>query len=313
MKRIVFRLLACLTGLAIYLGIFHLQMATALLGKAVGQDQPCPWGALIRFPNHVEHFWQLQLQHRTQVKLIREDKEWGISLYQTPTRQFWVRPDGKYLNGAELLAYVIAEQEWVSDKSKQFNVRPGDIVMDVGAHVGTFGDDALRRGASKVIMVEPDPVNVECIRRNYQKEIAEGKVILIPEGAWSEESTLDFGIGVGNSGSGSLVLQESSSKRIQVPVRTIDSMLARVGVDRVDFLKMDIEGAERNALQGAAKLLARSKPRLFLDAYHRHDDDVVLPKVIRAANPSYQTDCPVCSPSRFEDDNRIVPYAIFFY
>src|SRR5207248_1330379 len=77
-------------------------------------------------------------------------------------------------------------------------VRPGDIVVDVGAHIGTFGDDALRRGASRVIMVEPDPLNLECIRRNFRDEIAAGRVVVIPEGAWSKTDSLNFEIGVAN-------------------------------------------------------------------------------------------------------------------
>ena len=54
-------------------------------------------------------------------------------------------------------------------------------------------------------------------------------------------------------------------------------MLRAVGVAKVDFIKMDIEGAERDALKGAAQTLKTYKPRLMLDMYHRPDDAVVLP------------------------------------
>jgi FkbM family methyltransferase len=311
--RILFRLTACMVGLCLYLALFQRQFGFALASKAAGQDQPCPWATLIRFPKHVMDFEKLQIEARNHVRQTGFDPAWGIGEYATPTRKFWVKTEGKNQNGRDLLAYVIAEQQWVSSKAQSYGVKPGEVVMDVGAHVGTFGDDALRSGAARVIMVEPDPVNVECIRRNFPTEIADGRVVLIPEGAWSEEGSLDFAIGVANSGSGSLVLKEEGSRKIQVPVRRIDGMLARAGIDRVDFLKMDIEGAERSALQGATGLLKKWKPRLFVDAYHLPDDDVVLPRVIRSANAGYRMVCPVCSPSRLDNDSRIVPYAIFFY
>jgi Methyltransferase FkbM domain len=57
----------------------------------------------------------------------------------------------------------------------------------------------------------------------------------------------------------------------------------------VDFIKMDIEGAERHALAGASRLLATYKPRLAICIYHGPDDPEVVPRVIRAANGTYET------------------------
>jgi len=57
----------------------------------------------------------------------------------------------------------------------------------------------------------------------------------------------------------------------------------------VDFIKMDIEGAERHALKGARRLLARDKPRLAICIYHAADDPDVVPRVVLEANGEYQT------------------------
>jgi FkbM family methyltransferase len=161
-------------------------------------------------------------------------------------------------------------------------------------------------------MVEIDPVNAECIRRNFTKEIEDGRAVLIAEGAWSEESTMDFVTGVSNSGTGSLVLGEEGGSHIQVPVRRIDDMLKQRGIDRIDFVKMDIEGAEREALKGARGTIRSNRPRLMLDAYHRTDDDVVLPALLKQMRPDYQSYCAVCDPSR-HNDGRLGPYALYFY
>lgn len=247
------------------------------------------------------------------MRVEKVDDTLGIELIHTPTRSFWVKKDGTAMDGRALIGYVIAEQQWIAESAKDYNVRAGDVVVDVGAHVGTFGDDALQRGAAKVIMVEPDPLNVECIRRNFASEIAAGRVVVVAEGAWSTTDSLRFSIGVANSGTGSLVIPEIDHREIEVPVRPLDDMLQSAGISRVDFIKMDIEGAEREALKGAAKTLARWQPRLMLDMYHRSDDAAVLPRVIREANPRYRSYCAICATARQDSEHRIVPYATFFY
>jgi hypothetical protein len=74
---------------------------------------------------------------------------------------------------------------------------------------------------------------------------------------------------------------------------------------------MDIEGAERPALRGAAQTLKRSKPRLMLDTYHLEDDQVVLPKLINASNKSYQE---TCGPCEVSDKTRLlVPHVTYFF
>jgi FkbM family methyltransferase len=310
--RILKTSIAVLVGLMIYAAVFQRQLAVAMVSKATGGNQPCPWPQLARYPWAAARFAELQQEAESQLKVEREDSELGIQLIHTTGRSFWIKKAGEQMNGESTLAYILAEQTWISEASPKDVVRPGDVVIDVGAHIGTFDDDALRRGASKCILIEPDPVNVECIRRNFPREIAEGKIVIVPEGAWSSRSTLEFSEGVGNSGTGSFVLHEQGARMISVPVRPLDEMLSELGLGRINYIKMDIEGAEREALKGAAGTLLRWKPVLMLDSYHRSDDDVVLPRVIHEANAAYQPSCALCSPDRLGSQERLVPYAVFY-
>lgn len=312
----VFRMaLAGVIGLSLFFVLFNRQYAVAMARKAVGGAEPCPWNKLVSFPWDDEKFAEIRKRSAAGLKVVAEDAALGIEQVQTPGRAFWVRKTGGDMTGTKLIGWVLAEQEWLAAMAPDQVVRKGDVVMDVGAHIGTFGDEALRRGASKVIMVEPDPTNLECIRRNYREEIASGRVLVIPEGAWSSEKTLEFNRGVANSGTGSLVVGEQGGETIKIPVRTIDSMLKTVGIEKVDFIKMDIEGAEREALQGAAETLRKSQPRLLLDMYHLIDDAVVLPPLIQRLNPAYRAECAACtvsSQSRHGAGSAIIPYAIFY-
>jgi FkbM family methyltransferase len=304
--------IALTIGLLAYAAVFQRPVALAMVGKAVGGNQPCPWSRLVRYPWESENFAGLQRKAARELAVEKEDPQWGIQLIGAPGRAFWIKKQGQELDGMALLAYILAEQTWAAQNDPQHRVKPGDVVVDVGAHIGTFDDDALRRGASKCILVEPDPVNVECIRRNFPREIAAGKIVVVPEGAWSSRSTLEFTMGVANSGTGSFVLHETGAKSISVPVRPLDEILRDLGIAHVDYIKMDIEGAEREALKGAARTLRHSKPVLMIDSYHRSDDDVVLPRVIHEANPAYQATCAACSPDRLGSQQRLVPYIVFY-
>lgn len=307
--------LAGIIGLLLYATVMQRPLLFAMAGKAVGGDQPCPWNLLAKFPWALARFAELQNNAASSLKIEREDAPLGLELIRAEGRRaFWIKKAGEDRDGFQTLAYILAEQDWIAEADAAHSVKKGDVVVDVGAHIGSFDDDALRRGASKCILIEPDPVNVEAIRRNFKQEIEQGRIIVVPEGAWSSRSTLEFTTGVGNSGTGSFLLHEVGGQKVMIAVRPIDEMLAELGITHVDFMKFDIEGAEREALKGAAQTLKRSKPVLMLDSYHRNDDSEVLPAVIANANSAYRSTCARCSPERGDTGStRIIPYAIFFY
>jgi FkbM family methyltransferase len=198
-------------------------------------------------------------------------KEAGLVLIDSSLGSFWLREAGTGMNGLQLLEYLIGSHETTAAEARDLGVRPGDTVVDCGAHVGVFVRMSLRKGAARVIAIEPDPVNLECLRRNFRTEIESGKVVLYPKGVWDKVDRLTFDLSPENSGMNSVAVARGQN-RIQIDVTTLDNIVKELRVDKVDFVKMDIEGAERNALAGAAGLLRAQRPRLMLDSYHRPDD-----------------------------------------
>ncbi|MBM3783295.1 MAG: FkbM family methyltransferase [Acidobacteria bacterium] len=298
-------------GLGVYLAVTPGmgQWALGVGQKAVGQDHACAWAPLLRFPWKMESFQTRKEELKKFVRVIGKDEALGLVQVSSPGRPFWVRAKGHYMDGEELIRLLLSEREWNVESVPAARVRKGDVVVDVGAHIGTFTDFALMNGASKVIMLEPDPANVECLRRNFEKEIAAGTVVLVPEGAWSKEDAIEFSAGVANSGTGSMVNHEGGAKKIRVPVRPIDAMMAHLGISRVDFIKMDIEGAETEALKGAAKIIQASKPRMLLDANHRPDDFTALPKLIAGIKPGYAVAAGECEQNT--ESGRFIPHTMY--
>jgi FkbM family methyltransferase len=303
--------IAITVGLGAYFALFGQSYASAVSMKVSGSAPECPWRRVLAMPCDALRFVEIREAIAKQMSVIDSDPSLDIQLVKTAGRPFWIRKGGNDMGGQTLLAYLIGEQEWIGESDPGATVRKGDWVIDVGAHVGVFTDRSLRLGAEKVFMVEPDPINVECLKRNFSKELASGRVILLAEGAWSKKGSMDLNTGVANSGTGSMMYKEAGSRTVSVPVRPIDDMVAEYKAPRIDFIKMDIEGAERHALKGAAETLRRWRPRIALDSYHLPDDAVVLPQVIFAANPTYQTTCGPCELNT-NHGKRISPHVTFY-
>jgi FkbM family methyltransferase len=230
----------------------------------------------------------------------------GIELIGTPERDFWIRESGSQMPGAHLLSYLIADHKQILRMHSANAVKAGDIVIDCGAHVGVYTHFSLRQGASQVVAIEPDPVNVECLRRNFKNEIAAGRVLVVAKAAWDSNGTMTLYEGVANSGMNSLVTDQGG-RRMTVPVQTIDSIVQEMKLRRVDYIKMDIEGAERNALKGSTATLRLWRPRLMLDSYHRPDDPIVLPRIVRSVRPDYRVVCGFCQIA----DKQLLPHVMW--
>ncbi|MCP4547118.1 MAG: FkbM family methyltransferase [bacterium] len=186
----------------------------------------------------------------------------------------------------ELLEYLIMEQ--LIDRIYelgQVEIRPGDTVIDVGGHLGVFTLLALDRGAGTVVVVEPEPTNIACLEQTFQDELSEGSVLLGKAAAWHRRTVLEFDLPEPmNTGAGRIA--EGGS--IRVEALRIDEIVDELGLERVDFIKMDTEGAERHALAGARQTLARFKPRLALSSYHEADDPRVIPEIALDARSDYR-------------------------
>jgi FkbM family methyltransferase len=204
-------------------------------------------------------------------------------LWDTPLGRFW----GTERDGRELDLLMLEQAGGDIYEQRGVSVRDSDVVMDVGAHLGTFTRIALRNGARLVVAVEPDPVNAACFARTFAPEITGGRVRLVVAAAWHSPGSLTFEIG--NASQTGRVSESGSDRALTVRAVTLDGIVDELKLDRVDFIKMDIEGAERHALAGAERLLAAQKPRLAICIYHAADDPQVVPRVVLAANENYQT------------------------
>ncbi|OAV67388.1 methyltransferase, FkbM family [Bacteroidales bacterium Barb6XT] len=99
---------------------------------------------------------------------------------------------------------------------------------------------------------------------------------------------MEISINENNSGANSIISKGADCKSEKIAITTLDKFVKENNIEKVDFIKADIEGAERDMLRGATNVLKTFAPKLAICTYHLLDDPEVLEKIILEANPDYK-------------------------
>jgi FkbM family methyltransferase len=168
------------------------------------------------------------------------------------------------------------------DGSFDVTIKKDDIVIDAGAWIGDFSAYAISKGAMAYAF-EPVKANFDLLCQT--KKLNTGVIHPIQKGLSNSECELEISIDKENSGANSILLQGEEYEKIFIT--TLDKFVEENNLERVDFIKADIEGAERDMLKGATNVLKTFAPKLAICTYHFPDDPEVLEKIIIDANPKY--------------------------
>lgn len=173
--------------------------------------------------------------------------------------------------------------------NQQVQLRPGDIVIDCGACANDFGGQFVTEFAQKVlpdgkvIALEPIPEVFEALKKDTA---IFPNVVLFQAAVWKNRTTLQFisdGISSRRLKIGDGI--QSTSACINVLADTIDAIAEE---QKISFIKMDVEGSEIGALQGAEKTIRRDLPDLSICLYHKPEDFLEIPKLIRSYSADYK-------------------------
>jgi FkbM family methyltransferase len=155
----------------------------------------------------------------------------------------------------------------------QFNPKLGDTVVDVGAHIGLYSLIAAKRVGSsgKVIAIEPDPENCKLLRGNVEINKLTN-VSILELAAFSSTSKLKLylpGKERGFTKLSTLMANRAVTENfLEIDATTLDCLLVTQGITEVNWIKIDVEGAELEVLKGAANTLSESKDIALLIEVH---------------------------------------------
>ena len=169
-------------------------------------------------------------------------------------------------NFSEYLFFLHNEESFLKGI---FRPEPGQVVIDAGAHQGLWTLYAARRVGIKglVIAIEPHPSNVKKLLRNLRLNNFSNTIVeQVALGSKEGEVTLHESREIGSH---SIVRPvQPTGRKIIVSVQRLDSLLAeKPPVRRIDWIKMDVEGAEYDALVGSVELLRRWRPKLMVEIH----------------------------------------------
>ncbi len=217
--------------------------------------------------------------------ILEEDKQWLV-LEIADYRFVWPAEYRSFQGLRDLYHETLAPAQYNPHAYEYGAVRinAGDWVVDGGACEGFFTHHALKCGAS-VLVIEPVPRLAEALRLTFAKEIREGRVRVL-EGALSDtEGLLHLAFAANEVYSASVGVSGTQV----VNAYSLDSILfCDKLVPTMDFVKMDIEGAEVEAIRGATMLLRQIHPRLSIAVYHEFLNAKTVKSLIRAAYPQYR-------------------------
>ena len=169
---------------------------------------------------------------------------------------------------------------------EHFTPKQGDIVVDIGAHIGLYTIISSKRVGTngKVIAIEADPGNFEMLNRNIKLNQLTN-VIALNYAVYSKETKIKLYLPSGESGftKYNTIVSDwanNEDKFVEVNANTLDYLLQlnQIREEEVNWIKIDVEGAEFEVLKGATNVLSKSKDIALLMELHG-PPNVYRPKV----------------------------------
>ncbi len=167
---------------------------------------------------------------------------------------------------------MLHEQYVQTVYERYYRLNEGVVIVDAGANIGAFSVKAAKviGDEGKVVAIEPEAGNLAFLRRNIEANDLRNAVI-VPKALWSEKGKLNLCLSATSLCHSFYRDSSYGMKEIdglqEVQVDTLDNILKTLSIDHIDLLKMDIEGAELEAIKGMTETL-RVTRNLAIETCH---------------------------------------------
>ena len=200
-------------------------------------------------------------------------------------------PIEMYFSALGAMNTFVLKQYQYSKREPAIKARTGDYVIDGG---GCYGDTALYFAnevgeQGKVFSFEFAPANLVVHRRNVQlNPNLRERIETVSRALWHTSGKVFHYRPFGPATQVTDGRTERFDDALAVTTVSLDDFVGERALPRVDFVKMDIEGAEPKALEGAERTLRRFVPSLAISVYHRDSDFADIPRFLNGLELGYR-------------------------
>src|SRR5919107_1149702 len=173
---------------------------------------------------------------------------------------------------------------------EHFTPKQGDVVVDIGAHMGRYTIIGAKRVGTKgkIVAIEANPSNFEMLNRNIKLNRLTN-IISLNNAVYSKETKIKLylpGEELGDTIYNTIVSDRAKNedKFVEVSANTLDYLLQLKGITDVNWVKIDVEGAEFEVLKGANKILSDSKDIALLIEVHGKNTYEPIIEFLRSYN-----------------------------
>lgn len=158
-----------------------------------------------------------------------------------------------------------------------------EVFVDGGLYTGDTSEEFIRRTNEKykrIVGFDIDENNLSSARKNLEHF---SNVDIISKGLWNKAASMHAELGI-MAGSN---IKDSAESIVELV--SLDDFFSSYNEDDYpSFIKLDVEGSEKEAILGAADIIRNKKPKLAICVYHKPEDIFVLPELVKQLNPEYK-------------------------
>lgn len=170
---------------------------------------------------------------------------------------------------------------------KDFNKK---VILEGGVADGTDSVRFYEFFNNKDLKIYGFEPFIETFELNKNMGVLKNKGMeIFPYALWNEDKDLIFNKNEFSANTSSVIRNDISENPVYTKVKgvTIDSFVKDYGIDSINLFKLDIEGAEMEALQGAKEMIRRYKPQLAICIYHKKEHLYEIPELLKELHPGY--------------------------
>lgn len=207
-----------------------------------------------------------------------------------------------------IISLTMIREIFVKDQycAQEF-LKPDSVILDCGANIGIFSLYAsFLSPKGRIYSFEPTKATFGILKKNIISNNLQNNIFVLNTALGDKKGKTKLIVSDNNMGGGNMILdsdflkgKESNYDKTEfIEMTTIDDFIKENNIQKVDFIKIDTEGYEKQILKGGQKTIKKFHPVIACSAYHLPEDKKEIPKLVLEIEPNYKYRLE----KRFEED-----------